>query len=411
LTKALDVDWRGLYNAAIFLIDNGPIEFLESFHRLKTTRPPLEHKNLYAVESLSITQENPAANHFALWLSSFDWIPFNNTIASYVAEYTTQKHGPMSVFMIAPFLLVFGSTTAAALLGNILITAVVPLVSYYTFRIHFSELISRVTATSLAIGPGLFIWMRHAAPVPYDVFTVLFVGISTYMFLQGINSNDRRYYIAAGLALSLGALTKLTALVMTLPFLLIVLRETKDIRTAAGRLIEMGGAWFVVPIIFLIGGYNFVAQYAYTIYKFTLHKIQYPGGGGVSPSNPAAALEDPVIGLFGTLYNLRWLNIVCCTLAVVLAVIVLRNRTLLERSKYFMSVAFATAFLPFGVWVVFGAGTLSRHTVMLSVPLGFISCAALTALTELSPDVDRLQLVRFGQAALLVSGLQFAINI
>lgn len=411
LTKALDIDKRGLYNGAVFLMNNGPLEFLESFHRLKATAPPLEHKDLYAVESLSVSQEDTTANHFALWFSMLDWIPLNDGVASYVAEYTTQKHGPMSVFMIAPFLFIFGPSTGAALLGNVLITAVVPIISYYTFRIHFSELISRLVAVSLAIGPGLFIWMRHAAPVPYDVFTALFVGISTYTFLQGINSSDRRYYFMTGLTLSLAGLNKLTALVMVLPLVLILLRELADIRTTARRLIETVGAWFVVPTIFLIAGYNFVAQYAYTIYKTTLHKIQYPGGGGYSPSNPAAALEDPIIGLFGTLYNLRWLNIVCCTLAVVLAAIVLRNRTLLRRSKYFISVAFATAFLPFGVWVVFGTGTLSRHTVMLSVPLGFIACAALTALTERSPDVDRLHLVRFGQAALLVSGLQFVINI
>jgi hypothetical protein len=48
---------------------------------------------------------------------------------------------------------------------------------------------------------------------------------------------------------------------------------------------------------------------------------------------------------------------------------------------------------------------------MLSVPLGFVACSGLSALLERSPDVDRTQVVRFGQAALLVGALQFAINI
>lgn len=411
LTKALDVDKRGLYNGAVFLVQNGPLEFLESFHRLKVTAPPPEHEHLYAVESLTVSQEDPAANHFAAWFSTFDWLPYNDSIATYVSEYTTQKHGPFSVFLVAPFLLLLGTTTAAALVGNILLVALTPVVSYYTFRLQFSEIISRIVATAIAIGPGLFIWTRHAAPVPYDVFSALLVGGATYLFLQALRTEERRYYLGAGVVLSLAALTKLTALVMGLPLVLLLLRETPDLGTAVSRMAEITGAWLVVPIVFLLSGFNFVAQYLYTVYKLTLHKIQYPGSGGVSADNPAAALEDPIIGLFGTLYNLRWMNLALCVLAVVFAVLILRDRHLLSREKYVTGAAMATAFLPFAVWVIFGSGTLSRHTIMLSVPLGIIACAAVAALVEYSPDVDRHQQVRFGQAVLLVSAVQFAINI
>lgn len=410
LVKALDVDKRGLYNASVFLVENGPLEFLQSFHRLPQTVP--EHEELYAVESLTASQEDTPANHFAAWFSTLDFVPFNDAVADYVAAYTTQKHGPVSVFLVAPFLFVLGTSTAAALVGNVLLVTLTPVVGYYTFRLYFSDLVSRIAAASIAVGPGLFIWMRHAAPVPYDTFTALLVGLATYLFLRGVRDGERWHYPGAAVVLSLAGLTKLTALVMGLPFLLVLLRAAPDGRTFVRRAVELGGAWLAVPVLFLLAGYNFVAQYLYTVYKLTLHKIQYAGGGGGRPTgNPAAALEDPLVGLVGTLYNLRWLNVALCTLAVVFAGLLLADRRLLARDEHYISLALATAFLPYAVWVIFSAGTISRHTVMLSVPLGFIACSGLSAMLDRSPGVGRSELLRFGQAAIAVGALQFAINV
>jgi hypothetical protein len=49
--------------------------------------------------------------------------------------------------------------------------------------------------------------------------------------------------------------------------------------------------------------------------------------------------------------------------------------------------------------------------VILLVTLGLVACSGEAVLLEYSPDIDRHHLLRFGQAALLASGLQFTINI
>jgi len=53
----------------------------------------------------------------------------------------------------------------------------------------------------------------------------------------------------------------------------------------------------------------------------------------------------------------------------------------------------------------------ASNAVILLVTLGLVACSGEAVLLEYSPDIDRHHLLRFGQAALLASGLQFAINI
>jgi len=81
LTKALDVDKRGLYNGAVYLVNNGPIDFLRSFNSLPQTAP--EHEELY-IWSFNPGPENASANRFAEWMAGLDWVPFNDALADYV---------------------------------------------------------------------------------------------------------------------------------------------------------------------------------------------------------------------------------------------------------------------------------------------------------------------------------------
>jgi 4-amino-4-deoxy-L-arabinose transferase-like glycosyltransferase len=355
--------------------------------------------------------EDDSANQFAGWMRTLPWVPFNESLAAYVNEYTTQKHGPVSVLFIAPFLLLFGKSTTAAVAGSVVIACLVPVVGYFTFRLYFSEILSKIGAASLAVAPGLFIWTRHAAPVPYDVITTLLVACSLYVFLRAIQTDNWWYYVASGVFVSLAGLTKLTGLLIFLPIAIILIRHSDDLVSFGQSVGAVVGSLSVISALFLFAGYNFVAQYLFTAYKVSLGKIHASGGGGgKSQDSPAAALNDDFIGLFGTLYNGRWMHAVLLILAGVLIGYVIWNRRKLADDKIFIGVALLIAFLPFTVWVIFATGTLSRHTIVLLVPFGFSALAGLSTVVEWSGSVSQAQLIRFGQLVILIGAVQLLIN-
>jgi len=210
---------------------------------------------------------------------------------------------------------------------------------------------------------------------------------------------------------SLAGLTKLTGLLILLPIVIVLLRNSADVASFGRRMGTIVGSWFIFPLLFLIAGYNFVAQYLFTIYKLTIDKLRHSDAGGRPAGSPADALNNELVGLFGTLYNGRWINVVLLALVGVFVVYMAWNRSDLADQRNFVAAALLTAFLPFAVWVVFAAGTLSRHTIVLLVPFGYVSLAGLDQLVERSASVSRETLVRFGQVAVAISVAQLVINI
>lgn len=409
LTKALHVDKRGLYNGAVYLINNGLLDFLRSFHTLPQTAPA--NPDLYVV-NFDITQDDPVADSFSDWMSENKWVPFNKALTSYVGDYTTQKHGPVSVLFVAPFLILFGTSTAAALAGNIIIAALIPVIGYYTFQLYFSDIQSKIGAVLVGSAPSLFIWTRHAAPVPYDVITSFLVALSLYVFLRGIREADQRLFGIAGVCVALATMTKITGLVVVLPIILLLYLQSDTIGTAVKRASVMAGSWSVVVLTFVAAGYNAIAQLLYTSYKTTLYKIQKGSGGGRPGGHPADVLNDGLISYVGTIYNIRWMNVVLLILAGVFLAYIVSNRSFLMRDKHAISAALLTAFTPFSVFVLFSSGTISRHTFILIVPLGFIALSGVSLLTErIRGGISRQQLVRFCQLSLLIGMAQFMINV
>ncbi|MXR50990.1 phospholipid carrier-dependent glycosyltransferase [Halovenus sp. WSH3] len=407
LTRALDLDKRGLFNGAVYLVERGPVDFLSSFNTLPQTAP--ENEDLY-IWPFDITQDDAAANAFAEWMGGLEWVPFNEVFAEYVGEYTTQKHGPVSVLFIAPFVLLFGKSTAAALVGGVVIACLIPVVGYYTFRLYFEEGLSRLGAVMVAIAPGLFIWTRHASPVPYDIVTALLVACTLYAFLKGIKTGRRRYLVATGIFLSLAAMTKLTGLLVLLPMAIILIREAGGLKEYVRQSGIIAGSWFAFPLTFLAAGYNFAAQLLYTAYKTTLYNMQ-SGGGGRPEGSPADALNNDLVGLVGTLYNGRWMNPVLLVLVAAFVGYLLYSRGNVKKDHHFVSAALLTAFLPFGVWVLFASGTFSRHTIVLVIPLAFIALSGLSTVLDNPGRIPDTRLEIFYRLAVIVAGLQLLINI
>lgn len=408
LTRALDVDKRGLFNGGVYLVKNGPIDFLSNFNTLPQTAPANE--DLY-IWPFDISQEDEAANAFALWISEVNWLPFNETMGEYVGDYTTQKHGPVSVLLIVPFMYLLGTTTKAALTGSIVIACLIPVVGYYIFRLYFDETLSKIGAVLLGITPGLFIWSRHASPIPYDIVTALLVAVSLYTFLRGIRVERRLYFLLTGCLVALAIMTKLTGMVILLPMTLILYWESECVMLFLRRAGLIVVAWVTMILVFLLAGYNAIAQLLYTTYKLTLFKIHKTGAGGRPSGSPADALNNDLIGLFGTLYNLRWMNLVLLILAAAFVSYALYDRHLIKEKDHFKSTALLTAFIPFGIWVIFSSGTLSRHTIILIVPLGFIGLSGLNLIAERGSGSTKHDLVRFYQISLLICAAQFLINI
>jgi hypothetical protein len=207
-------------------------------------------------------------------------------------------------------------------------------------------------------------------------------------------------------------MTKITGLVVVLPIALLLYRASDTIGTAVRRASVMAGSWSVVVLAFLAAGYNAIAQLLYTTYKLTLYKIQTGSGGGRSAGHPADVLNSGFISYAGTLYNSRWMNVVLLILTGVFLIYIASNRNFLKRDKHAVSAALLTAFTPFCVWVLFSSGTISRHTIILIVPLGFIALSGVSLLTErIRGGISRQQLVRFCQLSLLIGMAQFMINV
>lgn len=410
MTKALDVGSRGLFNAAVFFIEHGPLAFFDSYHSLPRSKP--NHPDLY-IWSFDTGQGNVVAEALASQLASLDWLPFHEPFAAYVRNIQVQRHGPVSVLLIVPFVFVFGKTTGAAVVGSLIWLAALPVVAYHTYRLHFSEQGSRLAALLAGIAPGTFIWLRHGSPVPYDAFTALLIGLSLYFFLRALDSATIRAFIVAGAVFSLAALTKLTAFSVVPAFAIIILYTSPRIIGGLRRLGAFLGGSIIVPMMTFLTGYNFFAQYVYTIYKLTLYKIQYAGGGGDRPADsPSAALNNDVIGLVGSLYNIRWMNIVLLLLALVLVCwIGYRHRDVISDTRNVISLALLIPFLPYAVWLLFSTGTLSRHTIILIVPLGFVSLSGLSLIRDRRTTGSGDWIVRYGQVSLAVSAVLYLVNI
>jgi 4-amino-4-deoxy-L-arabinose transferase-like glycosyltransferase len=214
--------------------------------------------------------------------------------------------------------------------------------------------------------------------------------------------------MATGAFVTLAAMTKFTGFLVVLPILIVLIVDSESVYSflrSTGVLISSG---VVTVLVFLLAGYNALAQWLYTAYKTTLYKLHKAGAGGRSAGSPADVMNNDLTAFVGTLYNARWMNVVFLVLAAAFVGTILYDRSSLQQRRHVVSAASLTAFLPFAVFVIFSAGTLSRHTIVLLAPLGFIALSGLSIAIDRS-DVSQHWLVRFCQISLLVSGVQFLI--
>jgi hypothetical protein len=360
-----------LYSPTVFLIEQGPVEFLARFHELPT---------------LSGVDRRKSAQIISETTSQIEHLPFRQDLSSYIAEIETNRHGPVPSFLIAPFLLGLGVNPESAVIGAYILVSFTPIIGYYTFKQYFDETVSRYGTLFLVFSPALYIWLRHKT-IPYDGLTGLLIGISAYLLLRGVKNGSKRELSGASIVFSLAALSKVTVLPLLAPYFLSILFFTDDkLMNAFISTLSM----LIVPISLLFFGYNFVAEYI-----FAIGKVILIDSGGYSGAT--SYLNNPLLAAGSSWYNIRLLGSHILILAV--GIILMLPKIIKNRGqRELIGLSFIIPVLPF---LLLTGITLSRHLLVLLVPIVF---TILLAIDEFNLNH------RFIQSSIAVSGLLLVIN-
>lgn len=359
--------------ASVLFIEKGPLEYFSQFHKTGVptgTQPHLEE-----------------AEWVVSLIHSFDFIPGHEYMADYAADLKVQKHGPISLLVVAPFLYLIHQGTSIAILGEYLIMATLPTVAYFVYLQYFPERTSRVGALLVLSAPAYLIYQR--TPAAYDVITALFLGLSTFAFLLGVRRRSFSAFATSGIVFSFAALSKITALPILGAFVLYALLTSASKGDLLKKLTAFGIASTVVPISLLFVGYNFLIQYLFTI-------ARQMNQSSMTSTHPAAYLENPILNVISPLYNMRLMGIAMLVLALVFASRFVLFRDLPTEDREIAALSFIVPFLPF-VFVLSGL-TAARHLLPFIVPLGFIALAGLERL-----NADSQTTIRLTQAAIAVN--------
>lgn len=287
-------------------------------------------------------------------LRNTTYIPWNNLLADYTSNIITQRHGPIPGLLVAPFLIILGTSPTSAVLGSYALTLSLPIISYGIFRQYFAEQQARLGAILVLISPAYLIYQRYGT-VSYDAITAVITAVAVLIFLRACRTDNQPLIVLSGVVFSGAMLSKISILTMFPAFAIIIYIYSDTMQESIKSSIIFGGSSLIIPSALLLVGYNFVAQYLYDIAR-----IQMSVGGSS--------------GLFGWLvaiYNVRYLGIVVLGFALSFALSVGSNLPNIPASKRDqVAIGFIPAMLPFGL---FSGITLSRHLLPLLPLFVFIA--------------------------------------
>lgn len=380
----------GLYYSVTILLEHGPLEFFSSFHSLGTLDTP------------GTGPEVKWAKELAAIFQSASYIPWNETLADYAGKIKIQKHGPIPAVLIAPFLLLFGMEPQNATLGSYVITSLLPVIGYLSFDLYFPERYSRAAAMFVLFTPTYIINQR-SGPIAYDVIAAVLIGISVFYFLRWTKNRQSVMLVASGVFFSLGALTKITVLPLLLGYFLVFLTLSTDGKEVVEWTVGLAASALVIPTALLLAGYNFLVQYALTIYKVvdTTGKVRPAGSRN-------AYLNDPLMSMLAPIYNVRWIG---PPLLILVAIFVLyatrRPSFVLADRRYAIGIPFLFPLFPFAALL---GMTISRHMLPYLTAIGFMGLCGL-ALLENEYIHQQWQFNRFVQAGLLLTAGVTLVNL
>lgn len=335
-----------LYHPAVVLVEEGPSAYFSTFHTLPTLN---------------------GANRFerAAQVSDIvgDWtiIPFNMQLSEYIGDIYTTRHGPVPPLIIAPFLILLGTTPAAAVFGTYSIVSFLPILGYFAFNTYFGEQTSRIGSLFVVYMPALYIFVRHKT-IPYDSLTAVLVALTTYAILRGLRNRSTSWIGGGGVLLSLSLFSKLMILPIVGSYVLsIVYSADKKLK----KTILLVLPTLILTLALIPLGYNHVAQFLYDFLgTFAV------SSGSIPSSDPASYLNSPIVAHLSALYNVRLMGPPVLLLSL-LSVQALREDPV---EHGVIGLLFVTAAVPF---LVFSGLTLSRHLLPLIVPIVFSSLFAI----------------------------------
>jgi len=397
---AVTPSFRGLYQAAMVFVNEGPLQFFSKFHSLPGYVPD---SGTETVIDGNPTNHEGIADRVSEFVRGAGWLPFNDAIAADIDQIVIQKHGPGSVLLVVPFLYLFGDTVAGTTIGTFLLSSLTPLIAFLFYREFYERDVARTVALLVAFAPALVFWTRAGSPVPYDVFTGLYVAATLLLFTRGVNHGETPLLAAAGITFSLAIMTKITALFL-LPALaglvyFYAVRDTLDTE----QLGLFAGTAIGTPLVFLAIGYNFLSQLLFTALKILLK--DGGGRGEASSGDPRAYLADPLLARLTPVYNARWLSVPLFVLAGVFLWWLVTNRRLRDEVDVY-ALCMTVSIAPFLLYMLFATGTLSRHMLPYLVPLGFVGAWGLNHVASGGQDEVRT----IGRLSLVVTLASLLIN-
>ncbi len=338
------------YQPATIAAEEGLQSFFAQFHSAST---------------LSGSDRLETTRYLTEQLREAEYLPWNDSMADYASKIVTQRHGPIPGLLVAPFLVVLGSSPENAVIGSYAITITFPLLTYFLLRPYFGERRSRLGSLFVLFAPAYLIYQRYGT-ISYDAITAVVATVAVILFLNACRT-DRRWVLAvSGIVFSGAMLSKISILTLFAAFGVLILVYTDTVKEAVSDILTFGGSTLIVPITLLFLGYNFVIQYLYDIARILM--------------SGNAASGSPVFAWLISVYNIRLLGPVVLVFAVLFVYILVvdRNRCKFSERDY-ISIAFLLPVVPF---LALRGITLSRHLLPLLPLIVFVGLWGKERLTD-----------------------------
>jgi hypothetical protein len=350
------------YYPATVAAKDGIITFLSEYHSLPTTEASGNRRD--------------AARLLESWLSSSSYIPGNEWLAAEAQDVVTQRHGPLPTLLVAVFLFIFGVSPEIATIGTHTFAVFVPFIGYFLFKQYFSIRLSRVGTLLIMFSPAYLRW-QHTETVGNDIITTFFVGIALTTILYSMKKSNYRYWVLAGVAFSLAALSKFTVATLGIPIILLTLISSNGIRDSISSFGSFIAGFFILPVILFNFGFNIIIMYMFSIANVFGHGQQ----GGTD-----------YFQYLLSYYNVRLIGpvlIILAAFSIVYTIYNIKQKTFVKKDLVILS--FLPAFVPF----MFITGvTLSRHLIIHIYIFGFMSLYVIESIhTSISNRVIQIYLI------------------
>jgi disulfide bond formation protein DsbB len=210
-----------------------------------------------------------------------------------------------------------------------------------------------------------------------------------FFFMSSLNTKRTVYDIGTGIAFSLAVLSKVTVVLLVVPFLIIPFVRGESTHDTIKKLIVFLLASITIPLGLLVAGYNLAIQ---ALYQFALLRTgegNNATGFFLLNQNPNPDLGNPLLNFLARTYHFRMIGYaILIFVAIAVCLLVVRRSNLTERLKFGIALA-----SPVVVFVIYQYGlNLARQLLPYYGGIWFLGLAGVSWTVRDVPEKKRLLL-------------------